>query len=1027
MVAPSRMTILGGMMVLTAIGVHAALDEPPGATPSLPPLPHVAPKEPKDALTTFRVREGFRLDLLAAEPLVTDPVAMDYDENGLAYVVEMRDYPYTDKTSDKPFQERTTDQPLGRVRILEDTDGDGVFDAATIFAEDLSWPTGLAFWQGGVFVTATPDVWYLKDTDGDRKADVRRKVFTGFRKFNVQAVINNLRWGMDHRLYAAGSTNGGKIQNLANPASPPISLTAQDFRFDPRSESFEPLPGGARFGNTFNDLGDRFICNIRNPIQQVVLPGDLLAKAPGLPVRSAVHDVAEAGDTLPIFRASPPEPWRVMNAQRLARETTKVSPRSESTAAGYVTSACGLTIYRGSAYPPTFYGNAFLGEVAGNLIHRQVPSPRGVAFTSRRAPGEETTEFAASTDNWFRPVNFVNAPDGTLHLMDMYRETIEHPWSIPDDIKARLDLESGRDRGRIYRLTPPGFRPREHPRPRLGQATVVELVQTLAHPDGWWRDTAHRLLFERQDRAAVPLLRERLRAQALEPDTPRDRPVDLPAIARVLALWSLHGLKALTSEDLLLSLEDPAVEVREQAVRLAGLVLASTDSTSLRSAVRQRAGDDSPRVRFQVALALVNWGRDPARIDALARIARRDSTDPWVLTAVLAAVGTDAPALLSALLDSPQPLEITATAPLWQDLGTMIAAMRQQPLIEDTLRRLEAIDRKSQDLRPIVTVVLLGLVENLAARQTSAAVPPISDSGRRLLDRLVSAASSAVNDQNQPVEQRTRAIRVISAGDPPRAREMLINLIDPQQPSEVQIAAARGFASTRAADVAPVLLSRFKPASAALRGEIIEILTSRAEWILALLSAVERNEVGVNDIPLARRGLLLRHPTEPIKAKALAVFGRERGGSRQEVVARYEPALGLPANRDQGARVYQRECRPCHKLGDDGNEIGPNLVTIRHRAANEVLLHILDPNREVGPNFQDYTIALKDGRVTNGVILEETPSAITIARPVGGRETIPRSSIEQIMGSGRSLMPEGLEQAISIQNMADLLSFLLNP
>ena len=173
------------------------------------PLPRIWPKEPAEALKTFIVRDGFEMQLLAAEPLVASPVAMEYDENGRAYVAEMRDYPYTDKASDKPFVERTKDEPLGRIRLLEDTDGDGRFDKSTIFAEGLSWPTGLALWKGGVYVVATPDLWYLKDTDGDGKADERRKVLTGFRKFNVQAVINNLKWGLDGKLYGAGSSNGG--------------------------------------------------------------------------------------------------------------------------------------------------------------------------------------------------------------------------------------------------------------------------------------------------------------------------------------------------------------------------------------------------------------------------------------------------------------------------------------------------------------------------------------------------------------------------------------------------------------------------------------------------------------------------------------------------------------------------------------------------------------------------------------------------------------------------------------------------
>src|SRR4051812_37078836 len=192
------------------------------------PLPRVPATAPADAAKTLEVLHGFKMELIAAEPLVTDPVAMAYDEDGRAYVCEMNDYPYTDKAHHKPNQENPTDAPIGRVRLLEDTDGDGVFDKATVFAEGLSWPTGVACWKGGVFIAATPDLWYCKDTDGDGRADVKRKVFTGFRKLNVQAVMNTLVWGLDNRIHGAGGSNGGMIVPADQPDAKPLSLARSD-------------------------------------------------------------------------------------------------------------------------------------------------------------------------------------------------------------------------------------------------------------------------------------------------------------------------------------------------------------------------------------------------------------------------------------------------------------------------------------------------------------------------------------------------------------------------------------------------------------------------------------------------------------------------------------------------------------------------------------------------------------------------------------------------------------------------------
>src|SRR6184192_782243 len=556
------------VLIFSVASLFAAAEDPrmvPPRNAITGKLPSTLPTPARDAAKTFRVLDGFRMDLLAAEPMVASPVAMAYDENGRAYVCEMRDYPYTDKAHHQRNQENPTDAAIGSVRLLEDTDGDGVFDKSTLFAEGLSWPTGVACWKGGVFVAATPDIWYLKDTDGDGKADIRRKVFTGFHKFNVQAVMNNLVWGLDNHIHGAGSSNGGQIRPGDNPDANPLVMTRNDFCFDPVTEQFELLSGGARFGGTFDDWGHRFLCDIRNPAQHVVLPQRYLARNPYLAARGPLHDMAESGDQLPVYRISPPEPWRVVRAKRWAGERDIVMPRSELVGVGVVTSSSGVTSYRGTAYPEKYRGNVFVCECAGNLLYRLQLTPDGSTFKAKRVDGQ--AEMVASTDNWFRPVNFVNAPDGTLHVVDMYRENIEHPWSIPDDIHAAVDLESGRDRGRLWRLTPPNFTPRKPP--RLGHATTLKLVATLENPNSWWRETAQRLLFERQDQSAVPALRKMVK---------RGR----TAQARLHALWTLAGLNSLNDEDVLAGLEDQAAGVRENAVKLAELRLAFLPRSSRR-------------------------------------------------------------------------------------------------------------------------------------------------------------------------------------------------------------------------------------------------------------------------------------------------------------------------------------------------------------------------------------------------------------------------------------------------------------
>ena len=264
---------------LIGAGTTATLADEPN--PADNGLLRVPPTDPVRAAKTIQLQGGFRAELVAAEPLITDPIAMGYDENGLAYVVEMNDYPYSHKSHDQAWEDQTS-EPIGRVRVLEDLDGDGTFDKSVVFADKLSWPSGVVFWKGGVYVAATPDVWYLKDTDGDRRADIRRRVFTGFRKYNVQAVMNNFQWGLDHRIYAAGSSNGGVVETMAPGADArtPVYFGRHDFRFDPGAEQFEAISGGARFGHTRDDWGNRFLCNIRNPDPTRRAAGSLSATQP---------------------------------------------------------------------------------------------------------------------------------------------------------------------------------------------------------------------------------------------------------------------------------------------------------------------------------------------------------------------------------------------------------------------------------------------------------------------------------------------------------------------------------------------------------------------------------------------------------------------------------------------------------------------------------------------------------------------------------------------------------------------------
>ncbi len=526
------------MLALVAISVAAFAQQDDLASE----LPRIKPKEPPAALESFRLHGGFHLEPVAVEPIVTDPVSACFDADGRLYVVEMRGYPFPEES------------PSGNVIRLEDRDHDGRFESRSVFLAGLSWPTGIVPYKDGVFVAVAPEILYAQDTDGDGAADLKKVMFSGFGTENVQGLLNGLLWGPDGWIYGVTSSNVGTIVNRSRPEAAPVSVRGRDFRFKADGSAFEAVSGGGQFGHAFDDWGHRFTCNNSNHVRQIVLPSHYLERNPALIPPAVVLDIAAEGPAAPVYRISPPEPWRVVRTRQRAADPvlSRRLPPTELFATGFFTSATGITIYRGSSYPAEYRGNVFVGDVGGNLVHRKDLRALGATFIASRA--DANVEFLASTDNWFRPVNFANTPSGTLLILDMYRETIEHPSSIPEPIKRHLDLTSGKDRGRLYELCYSGALARR--RPNLGNAPSALLVKHLADPDAWWRETAQRLLFERQDRSQVGMLR----AMVSDRDS---------ALGRLHALWTLELLGALDAEAIALGLADPEPRIREQAIRLA--------------------------------------------------------------------------------------------------------------------------------------------------------------------------------------------------------------------------------------------------------------------------------------------------------------------------------------------------------------------------------------------------------------------------------------------------------------------------
>jgi putative membrane-bound dehydrogenase-like protein len=967
---------------------------------SVEPFPRTPPTPPDRAEATFEVQHGFRMELIAAEPLVVDPVDLAYDEDGRAYVVEMRDYPYPEEKNAAP-----TVFP-GTVRLLEDTNGDGKFDKSTIFADQLAWPTSVCCYKGGVFVAAAPDVWYFKDTDGDHKADVRRKVFTGFSRYNVQAIMNSLRWGLDNKIYGAAAGNGGTVRHADRPDDPLIQLTRRDFRFDPVTEKIEAISGGERYGATFDDWGNRFLCNIRNPVQHVVLPLHYMQRNPHLIVPSFINDCAESGDQLRVYRISPPETWREFRAQRWALEQANM-PRSETIGAGFWTSSSGVSIYRGAAYPEPFRGNVFIGEVAGNLIHRQILTRDGVTFKSRRA--DENTEFVRSRDNWFRPVNFINAPDGTLTVLDMYRETIEHPWSIPDDIKSQLDLQSGNDRGRLYRLTPPAFSKQKPP--NLASCTTDELVAHLENPNSWYRETAQRLLFERQDKSVVESLRE-LGRQSPQPQ------------ARLHGLYMLATWNALTKGDLEVALSDGNPVLRGQGVLLSEPRLKDSSELAARAAALARSDDKT--VRFQVALSIAN-APPPITIQALVSVALRDAEDPWARAAIISSSPPIADQVLQRIMASAS-ADIQATAglsSLIRELASAIGAAGNKQSLQELF-----VGVSQCKFPQFAYAALSGAGQGLSRRREllSDRLAELSLPIRNQIQKVISSAKREHNTRGVgPSSAWLESLQLFAYLPWSTVRKELVACLKPFEPVQVQQMAIRVLGSFQEAEVASELLACWRHLTPPLRDEAVTVLLSRPIWHEPLIAALEKGDVPISQVSIPQRGRLAAIKDEKLAERAQKILASFAIGPRKEVIDRYQASLSLKGDTTRGQTVYRRECANCHKLRGEGHDVGPSLETVQHRSPQEILIHVLDPNREVSPQFLDYTVRLRDGRVLTGLIAAETDQSLVLRRAQNLQDSFLREDIEEIASSGKSLMPEGVEQKITPQEMADLIRYLRLP
>ncbi len=944
--------------------------------------------ELKAALAAFQLEPGLQIDLIAAEPLVADPAAFAFDERGVMYVAENTGYP-------DPMDGSAAEN-LGKIARLEDRDGDGKYDYRTVFADDLGYPNGILPWKGGVFVTCAPHLYYLKDTNGNGKADVREIVLTGFdTSRTAQIRVSHPILGLDGWIYLTSGLTGGDVYAPSRPDTKPLIFTSSDSRFHPETLDVELTGGKSQFGLAFDAFGRRFGTSNRHPLQHIVLETEQLDQNPNLLRTSTIQNVSPVESEALVFPIS--------SSVTTAAYIPKLMGRSHD---GTFTSACGTLIYQSMGLSKMHQGNAFICEPAQNLVQRQKLEKEGASFSSSRV--HDGWEFLSSTDTWFNPVFLAHGPRGALYLADMYRKIIDHPSYVPEEAREKLDFSSGKNKGRIYRVSNQSFHYQEldFVFPKKDPVSLPETLQALTSTDAWSRETAFRLLLEAKPKEISPELKS-LATGASLPET------------RVRALWLLQHLTALEESTLLAALKDPDPGVREQALQLAQLH--QLTASSLQNQLFLMAEDSDPRVRFVAALVI---GGQPgsSKLLPLAQIAVRDAADPWLRTAVLSGLSDQSLQFLP-ILDS---LAAKSTGnglkTLFGDLGELLGGslsfIDSKKLVSGYLER-----KNTANGLFFLAGMFQGLDKNPESPEAYLNSLPLPE---KVQQEWIAELSETVTLETLPLDQRVQATALLGYFPKGPSETILAGLLAPYQPIEIQLAAVRALSRLNPTQAGKVLTQaeKWKSYTPQVKAAVLNELLQDPVLLEQLIVALEAGDIAPSAIPSTTRQSLMKSKNERVRIAANKLFDPMEEGGRMQVYEQYSGVLEMEGNGLNGKPVFMTHCSVCHSHSGEGGQVGPDLTGINNQPASALLLHTLVPNYEILPDYQTVLVETVAGKQLTGRIMAESAHSLSLKTTFGTDETLPRDRIANIETTGTSLMPDGLEQNMSRQDLADLIAFL---
>lgn len=965
--------------------------------------------ENSETLKGFQIHPQFILQLAASEPLVFDPVDMRFDENGRTFILEMPGYPSSDADS--------------RLVELVDVNHDGAYDDRRIIDDKLGVATSFMPYKKGFLVASPPHLLWLIDTNGDGNIDTREKLMDGFSTGNLQHNFNGLTYGIDNWIYAANGGNSGE-PFFENEPDSVLNLRGTDLKLDLENEVLRKVgrsSGG--FKITFDDWGHLFETHNLKHVSHLVFEDRYLAKVPVSPQHTLMNisDHEENGTS----RIYP-----------IGEQETRVNHPEQS---GYFSGACGITHYGGGAFPEAFNNHLLVADCVLNLIHFDVLASDGSTFKTSRM--QEKREFLASSDRSFRPVNMSIGPDGALYVLDIHREVIEHPEWIPDEMEAKMDLNAGKDKGRIYRIVPKNnWSPVEF---ELKTDDSKSLVLALTSVNQWTRNTAQRLLVTEKRTDAIPFLKELVKTS--------NNP-----LARLHGLWTLEGLHALETSLLEKALKDPADGVRENAIKMAELRL--NDESSLAEDLMALFRDSSGKARMQAMLSLstlndssYNSLQEPIA-KAVADMLADSENDVWAVRAMASVLERQALSFLQLLLNRESRHFDTIDVDLLSILSQKTGLDGTNKNIQSLLETLNKTELKNE-----VKVVLIealargkgknptekldqnqrqGLMNALGKMEMQDDLGLIRATGdlRRAtglsvspkIKSLIRDASKSVLNTRISVDERLEQLRLIGQDDFINHEELLYRLLDNTQPLALQLESLSQLKEANDKKVGERLLQLWPKLGPRARKEATDILLYQAHNHDALLSAMEKNEVALGEfnLDLERRRTLLFWSEKDIQERAQALFSDSGVVKRGDAIESMRGALAMEGTITAGAEVFKLQCAQCHRYGDTGEDVGPILTEVNRKSKESLLYDILDPNAAVDTEYLNHSLRTEDGTILTGLVFLETDYEIGIKMMGGSEKIVAKKDIEQFGSMGSSMMFEGFEKKINQQEMADLLAFL---